>query len=297
MNHEQVDQFNLIDRYLMGKLAGEELVGFEEHFLDCPRCIARLQTTDHFLQDLRRVNTEQTFSPAATQRPEAGRRTVWPRLRGRPTAWAAIGVCVAALVGAFFAIRQAQHLQAEVNQARSEAAEAERRHEAERQAAALADQQRQETESTLAERIRQLEAQTPNRQAMRPGGTTAPGEGMQAGVNLPIFVLRSLRGGAPNAADPVNEIQIARSNSFLAFSLLLEDETKYAAYRIKILDSHNQPMLEKSGFQPDRNNALSIGFNAGFFRAGNHLLIVEGVKKDGGVTAVGKYPFRIIKNS
>ncbi|HST19597.1 MAG TPA: hypothetical protein VLR90_00630, partial [Blastocatellia bacterium] len=61
MEHEEIDKLNLIDRYLMGKLLAEENVSFEEHFINCPQCIADLQMTKNFRQDLRFVAAEQTF--------------------------------------------------------------------------------------------------------------------------------------------------------------------------------------------------------------------------------------------
>ncbi|HKP12904.1 MAG TPA: zf-HC2 domain-containing protein, partial [Blastocatellia bacterium] len=115
MEHEQIDQSDFIDRYLMGKLSAEESTSFEEHFVDCPRCLDRLQTTDRFLQGLRLAGVE-TETPTEPVRPRRTVRRFPPMFFHKPLAWAVAGMLIAAFAAAFFVAAYTRRLQTEVAQ-------------------------------------------------------------------------------------------------------------------------------------------------------------------------------------
>ena len=53
MDHVYAEERQLADRYLMGKLPDAERRPFEEHFIDCPVCLDRLETIEGLLRALR----------------------------------------------------------------------------------------------------------------------------------------------------------------------------------------------------------------------------------------------------
>jgi len=55
MEHSYIEEHNIADRYLLGKLSDEERMRFEEHFADCLQCRDLLETTDDFRTGLRTV--------------------------------------------------------------------------------------------------------------------------------------------------------------------------------------------------------------------------------------------------
>src|SRR5947199_5746092 len=59
MEHDYIEQFDIIDRYLRRRLVEEEVELFEEHYIDCPQCIDRLQTTRDIAQGLRLFALQQ----------------------------------------------------------------------------------------------------------------------------------------------------------------------------------------------------------------------------------------------
>jgi hypothetical protein len=292
MNHNYIEQFDLIDRYLMGGLAAEESAQFEEHFIDCPECIDRLKTTKDFLQDLRLATVQQT-SQTDIYRPRGLSRSVSQMLSPRSLALAAGCLLVFAIAGMILVINRMGSLQSDVDQAKSVSAQWERRYEEEQQSASLSDKKHQEVEQELTEQLRQLDAKLQNEQKQR----TESGGGMRPGINLPIFVLNSVRGGGQNASEPVNEIDLVRSPLDFLMSVPLEGDTNYKDYRMTIQDNRNRTVWKRGGYKPNRYNSLSIGFNSRFFRPGNYLLVVEGVTKEGALIRVGNYPFRVSKNS
>jgi anti-sigma factor RsiW len=46
MEHSYIEDHNIAERYLSGKLSPEERMRFEEHFVDCTHCLDRLEPTD-----------------------------------------------------------------------------------------------------------------------------------------------------------------------------------------------------------------------------------------------------------
>src|SRR6185503_13499203 len=166
MEHEEIDKFNLIDRYLMGKLLAEENAVFEEHFVDCPQCIAHLQTTKNFMQDLRFVAAEQA-SQLNRKQPERASGHYLQMILGKPLAFAMVCLLIAAAVSAFFVVNHIRRLRVAVNQAENLSKQWEQRYEDERQSAISADRKHQEAELQRAEQMRALEARLKDEEAQR----------------------------------------------------------------------------------------------------------------------------------
>jgi hypothetical protein len=59
MDHAAIDDNHLVERYLMGRLAPEEAEAFEDHYLDCPQCLDRLELTKRLRRGLMEVATEE----------------------------------------------------------------------------------------------------------------------------------------------------------------------------------------------------------------------------------------------
>src|SRR4051794_34526054 len=117
MNHQQIDQFDLIDRYLMGKLLAEESASFEAHFVDCPQCIARLQLTKNFLEDLRGVAAAQSW-PIAPSPAARGFRPFLQSFLRWPFALAVACLLVAAIIITIIVIGHTRRLRDEADLAR-----------------------------------------------------------------------------------------------------------------------------------------------------------------------------------
>ena len=67
MDHARIDETQLADRYLMGKLDDAERRSFEEHFVDCPVCLEKLETVEGLRGALKEL--PPGFSAATTATP------------------------------------------------------------------------------------------------------------------------------------------------------------------------------------------------------------------------------------
>jgi len=53
MMHPQIEDQEIVERYVRNQLAEEERKAFEEHFFACDDCFEKLQATDRFVAGMR----------------------------------------------------------------------------------------------------------------------------------------------------------------------------------------------------------------------------------------------------
>ena len=280
MDHKHIDEFDIVERYLTGKLAAGETTEFEEHFVGCLQCVDRLETTKAFIEGLRLVAIER--EPASVSSIPIG--LPW-NLRYTTSRKAfAVAACVLLLVvvaGAVLVFTQIRRFRFEADQARSASAQWERRFEEERQLSATTASARQESDRELTDRLAQLKAELDNEKKLRVRDNVQ--------VNPPTLVLNSTRGGEPN------ELSLQRSSTSFSILLTLEGETGYRDYRMTIRGSRSQLIWKGSRIKPNHDNSLSVRFNSILFRPGEYSLTVEGIEGDHSTRIVGTYSFRLRK--
>src|SRR5437870_4466436 len=190
MDHQYISEFDLVERYLTGRLGAEETAQFEEHFVDCSECTERLKTTKAFIEGLRIVASGR--APEARTHTPKGRFSYLPHTTSRKAFALAAGVLsLVAVVGAVLVFNQIRRSRGEAEQARTTSAQWERRYEEERELSASAEREHQESERELAQQVVQLRTELDNNRKQVP----ATG----AEVNFPIFVLSSIRGSEPSS--------------------------------------------------------------------------------------------------
>ncbi len=116
MDHQSIDAGNIAERYVTGRLAPEEAAAFEEHYLDCPSCCARVEAAERLQRGLRRL-AEQ----AAVRAPGVSRRSRSPQL-----ALAAAALLAVALVPVWMEQREVQRLRSDLVRTKAEQGSEER---------------------------------------------------------------------------------------------------------------------------------------------------------------------------
>src|SRR5436305_8572240 len=116
MDHQSIDAGSIAERYVTGRLAPEEAAAFEEHYLDCPACCARVETAERLQRGLRRL-AEQ----AAVRAPGSPRWSRSPRL-----ALAAAALLAVALLPAWMELREVQRLRSDLARTKVETGSADR---------------------------------------------------------------------------------------------------------------------------------------------------------------------------
>jgi hypothetical protein len=285
MNHEYIKQFNLIDQYVLGKLAADEAEAFEDHFIDCPECVEQLNVTRSFIHDLKGLAVKETLVSGNKPAPV----TQW-FIPIRP--WAVVACCcvLVAAVLAFFAVRRAGQLENEVRRAKEEASASNQQYQRRLETAAQSEKQHQETQQQLTQRISELEQKLKTEVE---ASKQNPARGSDAPeINFPIYALVSVpRGQVPGRV----EIVPPASSSRFALSIPVEDRRNFSVYRVTIVDQRGTTVWKQSGFKPDAYHALSLSLKSNFLSSGTYDLRVEGLTPPNMWDTVGSYPFRFTR--
>jgi hypothetical protein len=116
MDHQSIDAGSIAERYVTGRLAPEEAAAFEEHYLDCPSCCARVEAAERLQRGLRRLAEEAAAGAPVSQ----------PWSRSPRLALAAAALLAVALVPAWMERREIASLRSDLARTKVEQGSADR---------------------------------------------------------------------------------------------------------------------------------------------------------------------------
>jgi hypothetical protein len=256
MDHTTIDTENVAERYVTGRLSAEEAGLFEEHYLDCPVCCARVEAAERLQRGLRRLAEDATVRVPATSRWSRS-----PRL-----ALAAAALLAVALVPAWLELREVRTLRSDLVQARTE------RSSADRLAGEL-----QKTRRDLAAETRQRETLAQEIAA-----------GRRPQTNLPVVSLTPVRGGAPTRT-----LTLPKEPGWVALWVEPGD-ADYPAYRATLANEGGATVFKSSGLTLNDLGALLIAVHSTSLSPGSYRLEVEGLPRGGAPVPVGRFPLRVV---
>jgi hypothetical protein len=269
MNHSYIDDHQVAELYLQGKLSPEEAARFEEHSMACPECLARLETAEKLRLGLRAVAAREV----ATEAVKLGLLARLVRSRLAPLALTAL--FLAALLPAGLLWRRAGRLEGELTQTRQQL-----REELDRPAPAPTPDP--ETGSLRS----QLEAERQEKERLA-------AELEKAGeprINVPVVPLSPER-SAPGS-EPTTRISLSSSPELLV--LLLElDATDFPRYRATLAGGGTDWHL--SDLRLDGQGTLTLALPAARLRPGDFTIRVEGLPAHGKPSLVADFSFRLVR--
>lgn len=259
MDHTTIDTENVAERYVTGRLSPEEAALFEEHYLDCPACCARVEAAERLQRGLRRLAED-----AAVRAPETFRWSRSPRL-----ALAAAALLAVALVPAWLELREVRSLRSDLARARTARASTDR--------LAAVEGELQRTRSDL-------KAESQRRAAL----AREVEAGRRPQTNLPVLSLAPVRGGAP-----VRTLTLPKEPGWVALWVEPGD-TNYPAYRATLANEGGATVFQSSGLKLNDLGALLIAVHSTSLAPGAYRLEVEGLPKAGTPVSVGRFPLRVV---
>ena len=284
MDHRRIDEQNIAELYVTGRLSPEDEETFESHLLECSECRESVGWADDLRTSIRAVAAED----AARASVQLGFLS-WVSRRTRT---ARAGLLMAALlaVAALPVWLQADRsrLARELTEARSEArsgadtaAERPAAPEPAAPAAVPAAPDSSEVEK-LAEENRLLAEQLRESREQ-----LAKVDEPQ--INTPIVSLGVVRG----ESDPTVELGPSPEPILLSLEL---PQVEYDTYRVTLLDNRNKTVWQKGGLEPTASETLTILFPSERLKAGtSYRFHLEGMEPGGRAVDVGDIPFRAVK--
>jgi hypothetical protein len=272
MDHTYIDDHQIAERYLMGRLSPEEREAFEEHTMVCAECRERLALTAGL-----RSGLQQTAAVAAVRTGIlAGILAEVARLgRSRGMALAFTVLLLVALLPSGLLLRQVREQQRELARA-TRPAPPDPRREAELQNArqALADQRLQAEQEK--ERLRDELSR-----ALRPQ------------ANTPILTLAPERSAA-GPRPPTQRIELPRGPGWIVLALDLE-AAEYPRYQVRLRGPGGALLWQGDGFEPDPQGTLTLSLPAGLLQPGDLRVEVDGLPADGKPVRAARFAFRATK--
>ena len=283
MDHQYIEEHNLADRYLMGKLDADEWERFENHFADCSQCRNTLEEIENFRSALR-ANRDLLLP----ERRQPGHHLVaLPRQRHTwHGAWAAaVFILVAAVL---WLVWQNMRLRDDLEGTRNRVAQLQGRDNLHR-------------ESPDNDRPNGGPENLPAEHNPKPPEPVAPASTEQATrplpaaqVNTPIFALNAQREGS---SEGINEIALRPSTRWFLFSIDLESGSHYPAYRAVVKSADGRVVWTGNGLKANRFEALTMSFTSDFFPPGKYTMTIAGLPSPRSPVSLAVYPFHILKKS
>jgi Putative zinc-finger len=273
MNHQAIDTGNIAERYVTGRLPPEEATRFEEHYLDCPSCCARVEAAERLQRGLRRLAEE-----AAVGAPGNSRATSWsrsPRL-----ALAAAALIAIALVPAWLELGEIRRLRSDLDATREALAK--------RPAENGSTERLTAVEGELQRTRRDLAAETAKREAI----AREMAADRQPQANLPIVPLTPVRGGVGEG--PVRTLNLPEKPGWVAFWVEPGDDS-FPAYRATLRTAQGALVFQASGLALNDLGALLVTVHSTSLAPGAYRLDLEGLPSNGAPVSAGRFPLRIQK--
>lgn len=268
MDHQTIDAENIAERYVTGRLAPEEAARFEEHYLDCPACCARVETAERLQRGFRRLAEE-----AAVRTPGGSRSFLSPRL-----ALAAAALLAVALVPAWLEHQQVQRLRSDLVATREDLARAQAEKGSTDPLAAI--------EGELQQTRRDLAAEAEKREAL----AREMAADRQPQANLPVVPLTPVRGSS--SGGPVRTLKLPEKPGWVALWVEPGD-ADFPAYRATLRTEQGAVVFQASGLALNDLGALLVTVHSTSLSPGSYRLDLDGLPSAGAPVSVGWFPLRI----
>jgi hypothetical protein len=296
MDHLYIEEHNIADRYLMGRLPAQEQRRFEEHFLDCQQCRSWLETEHHFRAGLQSVFAlGEAESGICLPSGKAGHNWLSTRRMSRKSQLS-LQAAAALLISSLMAwpMLEWRSARSDLTRARQVAAEWQSKYEeGERERNDLTREMQARDRQSAAERD-QLAAQLERERESRALQADRRDRASLSHVDPSVFALSMSRGGDSDLSEPANRIVLSPRSELVFFLLELIPEPDLQSYRAAISTYDNQKLWRKSNLKPASNNTLILNFNSKLFKPGNYFLTLEGLTAQDNSILIAQYTFSVL---
>ncbi len=270
MDHSTIDAENIAERYVTGRLLPEEAADFEEHYLDCPACCARVEAAERLERGFRRLAED---AAAGAPQARASRWSPSPR-------WglAAAALLVTALLPAGYGFREVQRLREDLSAARESLAHSE--------ATKVSPERLTALEGELQSTRRELTAEAEKRAAL----SREIAADRQPQTNLPVLALTPVRSASDGG--PVRSLTLPKEPGWVA--LWIEPEEDYPAYRATLRNARGAVVLRVPSLALNDLGALLITVHSTSLASGAYRLDLEGLPRTGAPVPLSRFPLRVV---
>jgi Putative zinc-finger len=254
MDHTGIDDQQTAERYVLGRLSEEERLRFEEHFLDCPRCLESIEAAEGLRAALKEVSSSE--HPAALPETNVAqfRR---PARTSRPFLTFLAAACVPLGILSLFFYAQTRGVRRELDDSRR----------------LLEQSQRSQTE--LQDELRRESAERGRASEQNRSFRTAP-----------VFLLNLTRGTEP--AEPQNHVVLPDAPGWVTLVFDRPDARDATGYRVRVATSDGRSIGDAAA-STTSGGLLSVSIPSEQLASGDYVLTVE---RPDGTRTLATYRFR-----
>jgi len=292
MEHSYVEEHNIADCYLLGKLSAEERIRFEEHCENCRQCSEQLETIDGLRTGLRIVAGEEVWRPRA--RVKAGALTRVVRLSRTRQVALLVGAILLITLPMGLLILEWSRSRSDLAQITLSVAEWRRKYEEREQAARdLMKEMHARDQKLSAQRDRSVAQPEGKREhRSRPANGMGKAEAHQA--VLPVFALRTMRSDGLELPRSAQRITLPSPPKQIVLLLELGPDTDFQSYRVAISAANGRSILREGQLTLSSKDTLALGLNSSLFKSGDYLLTLEGLSTQERYVLIARHTFHVI---
>ncbi len=259
MKHREMDDQEVVERYVRNQLSADERRAFQEHFLTCDQCFDQVQMTERFIIGVRHAADSGLLNYAANEDVFAV-SPFWLRWLRPALALTSVAFLGLAAVLLWLLLVRVPRLQEEIVRERG-----------------VREQVEQQKQREIAELNERLERQRllPDQSAKvvapnRNSASTNSSESLAA--NIPLVVLQATRDVLES-----NELKLLRGAERFRLRFELGPQTEFRTFRIEILTSEGRLAKSINGVERNSRNSISVTLAAHSFPTGVYLVKLFGV--------------------
>jgi hypothetical protein len=286
MDHAWVEEHDLVEAYLAGRLSDDDRDAFEAHYFACETCLERLETAEDFREGMRQVAAEDLAPAAAAARTRLGLFAALAALSIRHRLAVAGALLLLAALPTVWLVERNRTLRRELAAAAAQLAAQ----------AASAGQERTALEARLhsLEQDRAGDRRRFSEELARQRESPDRAAAVQPQGNVPLFVLAAVRSGEAEGREPVNRLPLSAT----AGPVLLTAElatVDHPSYRASLRTAGGKEIWQARGLHPDSRDTLVFLLPADLLPPGDYRLTIDGAQSGDRWFAVGAYPFRVVR--
>jgi hypothetical protein len=292
MEHSYIEEHNISDCYLLGKLSAEERIRFEEHCENCIQCSDQLEVIDGLRTGLRIVAGEEVWRPRA--RVKAGALVRVVRLsRARQVALLVVAILLIALPMGLL-IMDWSRSRSDLAQITLSVAEWRRKYEERDQAARDLMNEAQTRDQQLSAQRERFTAQPEGERNHRSPLANGMGKAADRPAAVPVYALRAMRSDGLDLPRPAHQITLLSPPKQIVLLLELGPDTDFQSYRVAISATNGESIWRESRLTPSSKDTLALGLNSNLFKSGDYLLTLEGLTTQARYVLIARHTFHVI---
>ena len=286
MNHHEIEQQEIIERYIMHRLPAAQRLTFQEHFFGCDECFEKIQSSSKFIAGVKENSRLGYFPEFSTKR---NRRVIFIDNLFKPAfALASAIALVLAFVLGWLLLRQIPKLREEVafeRKAREQISNEKDQSlqvvkdelEKERQALALTKAEQEKFKLQIEQQVAQTKP------LLEPVG--------QVEANASIVLLEAQR----DAKAESNVLKIPSSSNVATLWIELAPDPRFTTYQLQIFDDAKKLITTVNGAKLNSYGALAVNVPALNFKSGKYVVKAFGSKGEK-LDLIGEYKLSVLRN-